>query len=138
MAESRIKKHLQYSIFRIKDFFSAFWKTILLWIVIIFMVILGLSFHVDKKVLGVVIIFISIITQAFAGLLNIIVLIPFIGPILAKLLALPLFWLFNSLGYFASLVAIRKGYKKQVLNYRILTLVLLTGIVLGYILGKIF
>ena len=43
----------------------------------------------------------------------------------------------NALGYFVSIVAIKKGYSKDVLNYRVLTIVLLIGIVIGYIIGKL-
>jgi hypothetical protein len=137
MTESTEKNRIQHLFVRIKDFITAFKKTIIVWIIILIFVGIGLYFHVDKKVLGTIIIIFGLITQAFAGLINIIALIPIIGPIIAHLLALPLFWLINSLGYFASLVAIRKGYHKQVINYRILTVVLLIGIVIGFILGKL-
>ena len=85
---------------------------------------------------GVIVIF-GIISQAFVGLLNIIGLIPLIGPIIAKVLALPFFWLLNALGYFVSILAIKRGYTKEVVNYRILTVVFLIGLVFGFILGKI-
>jgi hypothetical protein len=121
----------------IKDFFRAFWKTIVVWILIGFFIVIALHFQVDEKVIGGVVLLVGIITQAFAGLVGIISLIPFLGPLIVKIFALPLFWLINALGYFASLLAIKRGYSKDVLNYRILTIVLLTGIVIGYILGKI-
>ena len=78
----------------------------------------------------------GLITQAFVGLISIVALVPLVGPIIAKLLALPIFWLINALGYFVSVIAIKKGYSKDVLNYRVLTIVLLIGIVIGYIIGK--
>lgn len=121
----------------LKDFFLAFWKTILLWIVIGVFIVIALYLHVDKRVIGGAVVVFGIITQAFIGLLNIIGLVPLIGPIIAKVLALPLFWLINALGYFVSIVAIKKGYSKEVINYRILTVVLLVGIVIGFILGKL-
>ena len=131
------RSRIRYALLRLKDFIIVFKKTIIIWLIILCVIALGLFFHVDKKVIGAVTIIIALITQAFAGLINIIALIPIIGPIIANLLLLPVFWLINSLGYFASLVAIRKGYSKQVINYRILTIVLLIGIVIGYILGKL-
>jgi hypothetical protein len=137
MKESNHKYRWWYFILPVRDFISAFWKTILLWLIIATIVGIGLYFHVDKTALGVVILIFGLITQAFTGLINIIGLIPIIGPIIAQLLALPFFWLLNSLGYFASLVAIRRGYHKQVINYRVLTVVLLIGIIIGYILGKL-
>jgi hypothetical protein len=121
----------------IKDFFLAFWKTIFVWIIIGVFVTVALHYEVDEAIIGGVVVVFGLITQAFVGLISIIALVPIIGPIIAKLLALPVFWLINAMGYFVSIVAIKKGYSKQVLNYRVLTIVLLIGIVIGYIIGKL-
>mgnify|MGYP001057458770 CR=1 FL=1 len=121
----------------IKDFFLAFWKTIFTWIIIGVFIAVALHYEVDEAVIGGIVVIFGLITQAFVGLISIIALVPLIGPIIAKLLALPVFWLINALGYFVSIVAIKKGYSKDVLNYRVLTIVLLIGIVIGYIIGKI-
>ncbi len=118
-------------------FFQAFWKTILTWVLLVTFVIISIHYNVDKSVIGGSVVIFGIISQAFIGLINIIGLVPLVGPIIAKILALPLFWLINALGYFISIVAIKKGYTKDVVNYRILTVVLLVGIVIGFILGKI-
>ena len=120
----------------IKDFFLAFWKTIVLWMIIGVFITIALHYEVDKAIIGGVVVLFGLITQAFIGLISIIALVPFIGPIIAKLLALPIFWLINALGYFVSVLAIKKGYSKDVLNYRVLTIVLLLGIIIGYIIGK--
>ena len=121
----------------IKDFILAFWKTITVWIIIGVFVAVALHYEIDKAVIGGVVVIFGLITQAFVGLVSIVALVPLIGPIVAKLLALPIFWMINALGYFVSLVAIKKGYSKDVLNYRVLTIVLLIGIVIGYIIGKL-
>jgi hypothetical protein len=122
----------------LKDFFRVFWKTIIVWILIGLFIVVALHYQVDEKIIGGIVLLVGIITQAFAGLIGIISLMPLIGPLLVKILALPLFWVINALGYFVSVIAIKRGYSKDVLNYRILTIVLLTGIIIGYILGKIF
>lgn len=46
-------------------------------------------------------------------------------------------WLLNALGYLVSFLAIRRGYSKDVLTYRGLTVALLVGVVIGYVLGKL-
>jgi hypothetical protein len=97
----------------------------------------GFALGLDKKAITFLIIVFGIISQAFIGLLNLIALIPIIGPLVAKVLALPFYWLLNALGYFVSVVAIKRGFSKEVLNYRVLTIVFLVGIVVGFILGKI-
>ena len=129
---SKIRLHIT-----VKDFFLAFWRTILLWVIIIVIIIIGLHYNIDKTVLGGIVVVFGVLTQAFTGLIGIISLIPLIGPLIAKILALPLFWLINALGYFVSILAIRRGYSKEVMNYRVLTVVLLIGIVIGFILGKL-
>jgi uncharacterized membrane protein len=36
----------------VKDFFRAFWKTILIWIIIGIIILLGLYFNIDKTIIG--------------------------------------------------------------------------------------
>ena len=131
---TRPLKHYTVSL---KFFFRAFWKTILTWIVIVTFIVIAIHYKVDKSVIGGAVVIFGIISQAFIGLLNIIGLVPLVGPLVAKILALPLFWLINALGYFVSILAIKRGYSQEVVNYRILTVVLLVGIVIGFVLGKI-
>lgn len=131
------KGNLKHHALNLKFFFQAFWKTILVWVLLVTFVVVAIHFKVDKTVIGGAVVIFGIITQAFVGLLNLIGLIPLVGPIAAKILALPFFWLVNATGYFVSILAIKRGYSKDVLNYRILTIVLLTGIVIGFILGKL-
>ncbi len=131
------KKPLKAFSISFKYFVLAFWKTILAWVVIVTFVVVAIHFNVDKSIIGGAVVIFGIISQAFVGLLNIIGLIPIVGPIAAKILALPFFWLLNAMGYFVSILAIKKGYTSEVVNYRILTVVFLVGIVIGFIIGKI-
>ncbi len=119
------------------DFLRAFRKTIVIWILIIAFVLLGIYFGVPKKILGGVIITVGWVTGAFAGLMTMIALLPLVGPIIVSVLSLPVIWLLNGLGYFVSIVANKKGYSKEVVNSRVLTVVLLVGIVIGYVLSKL-
>jgi hypothetical protein len=118
-------------------FIKAFWKTILAWILIVTFIVIGIHYKLDNSVIGGGVVIFAIITQAFIGLLKIIGLIPIIGPFIVQVLALPFYWILNALGYFVSWVAIKRGYSKDVMNYRILTVVLLIGIVIGFVLGKL-
>ena len=43
----------------------------------------------------------------------------------------------NGVGHFSTVYAVKKGYKKQLLTHRLLTFVLLIGLILGYILGHL-
>ena len=121
----------------LSDFFGAFRKTIIVWVLIIVFVIAGVYFGVPKKVIGGGIIAVGWVTGAFAGLMTMIALVPLVGPIIVSVLSLPVIWLLNGLGYFVSIIAIKKGYRKEVVNSRILTAVLIVGIVIGYVLSKL-
>jgi hypothetical protein len=80
---------------------------------------------------------VGLLSQAFVGLMGLLALIPWLGPLLVKALSLPFIWLMNGAGYFASILLAKRGYTRSVVDARVLTVVLLTGIVIGYILGKI-
>jgi len=105
--------------------------------VLLLLLALGLHFNLDKKVIAIGFIVIGYLTSAFTGLLFVIGLIPLIGPPIATLLSLPFFWILNGLGYFVSIVAIKKGHGREVLNYRVITIIFLSGVVVGYILGRV-
>lgn len=103
----------------------------MLWGIIGIIIIIGILSGVDRVFIGLVVFIFGIATQAFAGILGFVALIPFIGPLVVKVLTLPFFWILNGVGYYLAIFAIRRGYTREVLNYRVLTLVLLLGILIG-------
>ncbi len=118
-------------------FIISFRKILLVWLALTLFVVAGIALGLDKKAVAFLAIIFGLLSQAFIGLLNLIALIPIVGPLIAKVLALPFYWLLNALGYFVSVIAIKKGFSREVLNYRVLTIVFLVGIVVGFILGKL-
>jgi hypothetical protein len=54
-----------------------------------------------------------------------------------KILSIGFIWLLNAIGYLVAFVAIKRGYSKDVLTYRGLTIALIVGIVIGFIIGKV-
>jgi hypothetical protein len=104
--------------------------------------ILGLTWWaIDSRVNTAVItgsvIIVGLVSNAFAWLLGMIALVPVIGPLIAKLLTVGFIWLLNAVGYLVSFVAIKRGYSKDVLTYRGLTVAVIIGICVGYVLGKL-
>ena len=92
---------------------------------------------IDEKAVVFFTLLLGLFTQVFSGLGALIALIPWIGPFIIKVFTIPFFWTLNALGYFVSVLAIKKGYTKEVASSRVLTVALLTGIVIGYVLGHI-
>ena len=122
---------------KLKIFFSNYENAIIAWFIILAVCTLGIYLKIDQRVIGALVLLIGISGQAFAGLVAWIGLIPLIGPFVAKVLILPFIWLLNSIGYLLSLIAIKRGYSKDVLTYQGITMALIIGIIIGYILGKI-
>ena len=120
-----------------KQFVSNYRGPILTWLLIGLLISFGLYFGIDEHILGAIVVLLGILGQAFGALVAWIGLVPLVGPIIAKVLALPFIWILNGIGYLASAIAIKRGYTKDVLNYRVITVTLLVGITLGYVLGKI-
>jgi len=122
---------------KISHFLYNYRNAIIAWLLIAFLIVMGIHYDVDEVVIGLVVIVVGLLGQAFAALVAWIALVPIVGPFIAKVLTIPFFWVLNSVGYMASLVAIKRGFTKDVMNYRILTFVLLVGVTIGYVLAKI-
>ena len=114
------------------------WRVMLpLWLAIAALVGLGFHFNVDRSVIAGSVVVVGLVTNAFAWLLGIIALVPVIGPIIVKVLSIGFIWLLNAVGYLVAYVASRRGYSKDVLTYRGVTIALIIGIVIGFVLGKL-
>jgi hypothetical protein len=114
------------------------WKVMLpLWGAIGGLVWLGLHFNVDHQAIAGGVVLIGLVSHAFAWLLGVIALVPVIGPIIVKVLSIGFIWLLNAVGYLVSYIAIRRGYSKDVLTYRGLTIAVIVGIVIGFVLGRL-
>ena len=120
-----------------KNFFKLRWKHLLVWIVILLIIIIALKMGVDEKIVVFVTLALGFFTQIFAGFGALIAMVPWIGPFIIKVFTIPFFWMLNAMGYFVSIIAIKKGYSKQLTRSRVLTVALLFGTIIGYILGHI-
>jgi len=114
------------------------WKVMLvLWMAMGGLAMLALNFNVNKAVIAGTLVVVGLVSNAFAWLLGIIALVPLIGPLVVKILSIGFIWLLNAVGYLVSFIAIRRGYSKDVLTYRGVTIAMIIGIVIGYVLGKL-
>ena len=113
------------------------WKIMLP--VLALLVIVGLLayyYHWDTKTTTVGALLVGFYSGLVGWLLGIITLVPIIGPILVKILTMSFIWLLNAVGYLVSYIAIKRGYSKDVISYRGVTIALLVGIVIGYIIAQ--
>lgn len=112
-------------------------KKFLGWFVIFLLIFLAIYYGVDKKIIVLTTFILSIFTEIFVGISALVAIIPFVGPLIIKVVSIPIFWILNALGTLVSALAIKKGYTNKLAKGRIITLALLIGIIIGYILGHL-
>lgn len=113
------------------------WKVMLpVTILIVGFLYWGLQHQWDVKMLAGVTLLVGFVSGAFVWIVGLIGLLPVIGPVIVKVLSFGFIWLLNALGYLISFIAIRRGYSKDVLTYRGLTMALMLGIVIGYVIAQ--
>lgn len=114
------------------------WKVMVpLWLAILGLTWWAIEQRVDTSVIAGSVIVVGLVSNAFAWLLGLIGLVPVIGPLVVKVLSVGFIWLLNAVGYLVSFIAIKRGYAKDVLTYRGLTVAVIIGIVIGFILGRL-
>lgn len=112
------------------------WKVMLpLSILLLVFVVLAWHFNWHAKAVTAGVLLVGVASHVLVWIVGIIGLVPFIGPLIVKVLSLSFIWLLNAIGYLVSYVAIKRGYSKDVLTYRAVTIALITGIVIGYVAG---
>ena len=114
------------------------WKVMVpVWFAIVGLAWWGYEAHLEPAVIGASVLVVGLLSNAFAWLLGLIALVPIIGPLIVKVLSVGFIWLLNGIGYLVSFIAIKRGYSKDVLTYRGLTIAVIIGIVIGFILGRL-
>lgn len=120
---------------------TAWWKNwkimVPVWLTIVGLIWLGLHYNVDRRVIAAGVVVLGVLSNAFSWLVGLVYLVPLVGPLIVKVFSIGFIWLLNAVGYLVALVAIRRGYSKDVLTYRGLTVALIIGIVIGYIIGRL-
>ena len=107
------------------------------WLAIVGLAWWAIERRVDTSVIAGSVVVVGLLTNAFAWLLGVIGLVPILGPLIVKVLSIGFIWLLNAVGYLVSYIAIKRGYSKDVLTYRGLTVAVIIGIVIGFVLGKL-
>lgn len=99
---------------------------------------MAIQFGVDEKLVALVGILLGLLTQAFVAILGILALIPWIGPFIVKLLSIPVFWIINAVSNLIGVIAVKQGYGKEIASSRLMAIILIIGMILGYLLGHWF
>ena len=94
-------------------------------------------YGIDKKLIVLTAFIIGVFTEIFTGIGVLVAAIPVVGPMIVKIVSIPIFWILNALGTLVSGIAIKKGYATELAKGRIMTLALLIGMIIGYIIGNL-
>ena len=116
------------------------WK-LLFWSILFSLIgaalVYGPEYGINQRIVVFITLVLGIFTQVFTGITSLIALIPFFGPFILKVISIPIFYILNAVGWIVSGVAIKKGYVNELSKSRTVTLALLIGIIIGYILGNL-
>lgn len=114
------------------------WKVMVpVWLAIVGLAWWGYEAHLEPAVIAGSVLVVGLLSNAFAWMLGLIALVPVIGPLIVKVLSVGFIWLLNGVGYLVAFIAIKRGYSKDVLTYRGLTIAVIIGIVIGFVLGRL-
>ena len=117
-------------------------RQLLFWAVLAVFVAVGVRLHWQGSVIAAGAVLWGLATHIFgvlfAALIGWIAAFPIAGPLIVKVLTWPLFLLMNGAAFFTSLVGINIGKGRQVFEARVAATILMTGVLIGFILGKVF
>ena len=112
-------------------------KKIVIWMIAGCLIFAASYYGIDKKLIVFTAFIIGVFTEIFAGIGILVAAIPVVGPMIIKIVSIPIFWILNALGTLVSGIAIKKGYATELAKGRIMTLALLIGMIIGYIVGNL-
>ena len=116
---------------------KSYGKNILLGLLLSTAIGIALYYGIDKKIIVLSAFIIGVFTELFVGVVALVAAIPLVGPMIIKIVSIPIFWVLNALGTLVSGIAIKKGYATELARGRIMTLALLIGMIIGYIIGNL-
>ena len=119
------------------DILLSYRKKFLIWMIAGGLIFAASYYGIDKKLIVFAAFIIGVFTEIFAGIGILIAAIPVVGPMIIKIVSIPVFWILNALGTLVSGIAIKKGYATELAKGRIMTLALLIGMIIGYIIGNL-
>ena len=112
-------------------------KKIVLWMIAGGLIFTASYYGIDKKLIVFTAFISGVFTEIFTGIGVLVAAIPVVGPMIIKIVSIPIFWVLNALGTLISGIAIKRGYATELAKGRIMTLALLIGMIIGYIVGNL-
>jgi hypothetical protein len=112
-----------------------FLQVIFLVVSAVIIISVGTYFRWDKWIIGLGVFLFGLVSQGWASLVSLLGRIPIVGNIIVKFLALPLLFLITGVGNILAFLAIKMGYKKEIVDTKLLAWTFAAGLLIGFIIG---
>ncbi len=96
---------------------------------------LGIYLRWDKRLIGIGVFLFALVSQGWSSLVSLLGGVPVVGSIIVRFLALPLLFLVNGIGNLLAFIAIKMGYKKEIMDTKLLAWTFAGGLLIGFIIG---
>jgi hypothetical protein len=96
---------------------------------------LGSYFRWHKWIIGIGVFLFGLVSQGWASLVSLLGSVPVVGHTIVRFLALPLLFLVNGIGNMLAFIAIKMGYKKEIIDTKLLAWTFAGGLLIGFIIG---
>jgi hypothetical protein len=108
-----------------------------LWALIIVLTWLAFEARVEPTVIAGGVVVVGLVTNAFAWLLGLVGLVPVVGPVVVGLVTAGFVTVVSAVSSIIAFIAIKRGYTRDMLTFKGVTIALMIGIVMGFIIGRL-
>ena len=84
-------------------------RKIVIWMIAGCLIFAASYYGIDKKLIVFTAFIIGVFTEIFAGIGILVAAIPVVGPMIIKIISIPIFWILNALGTLVSGIAIKNN-----------------------------
>ena len=114
------------------------WKVMVpLWAVMACLVWWAFESRVEPTVIAGGVVVVGLVTNAFIWLLGLVGLVPVVGPFVVGLVTTGFLLLINAVSSIISYIAIKRGYTRDMLTFKGVTIALIIGVAIGFIIGRL-
>ena len=93
--------------------------------------------RVEPTVIAGGVVVVGLVTNAFAWLLGLVAIVPVVGPLVVAAFTTGFLMLINAISSIIAYVAVKRGYTRDMLTFKGVTITLIIGVAIGFIIGRL-